>query len=147
MLLILAAYAIAFASLAAIELPFWPISWILAHLLRSARSLAPYVVGLLDILKIFVAVAFATWAIGAIGSEPVWLMFIIPGVAMCMNDLDRIRFAKRGISGVHRLFEGSGEPESYDQTADISMERAHVTGDLLGWLFGVTVFLKSASFV
>lgn len=146
MVLKLAAYAIAFISLAAIGLPFLPLSWKVAIWLRSAKGLTPYVFGALDLLMNVVAIAFATWAIGAIGSEPTWLMFIIPGMAMCMHDLDRVRFAKRGISGVRRLFERSGEPESYDQDADISIERARFTGDILGWFLGVALFLKSVRF-
>lgn len=143
----LVSYVIAFVSLAGIELLFWPVSWKLAVWLRSARNIAPYISGTLDFLKIFVAIALSVWVIRAIGYQPTWLMYIIPGIAMYMNDTKRLHLAKRGISNVRRMFHQSGEPDSYEQSTDIFMERAHLTGDFLGWIFGVSFFLRSAEFL
>jgi hypothetical protein len=101
---------------------------------------------LLDAIKICAAVLLASWLIHKIGQSPTWLMFLIPGFLMYRNDLMRIKRVKAGRSNVKQMLEQNGHPESYDQRHDLWIERAHLLGDVSGWILGTNLFLQSAGF-
>lgn len=139
-------YMIAFVVLAGVELPFLPIALVLSPALRKAKWVSPFLVGLLDTVKTCLAIVFAVWLINKIGQSSTWLMFLIPGCLMVRNDIMRVDRVKAGQSNVKRLLEHNGEPESYDQKHDLWIERAHLTGDIAGWIIGVNLVLQSAGF-
>jgi len=114
--------------------------------LRHAKRLAPIVTFLVDGIKIFVAVMAAAWLISIIGQTPAWLMLAIPGYLMVQNGLMRIRRVKAGKSKVKRMLEQNAEPEFYDQRHDLFTERAHLYGDVTGWIAGASLFVKSGTF-
>jgi hypothetical protein len=140
------AYVITFVVLTGIELPFWPITLPLAVALRKAKWFSPFVICLLDVIKICVAVLLASWLVHKIGQSPSWLMFLIPGYLMVKNDLMRINSVKEGKSNVKRILEQKGESESYDQRHDLLMERSHLVGDVAGWVVGTNLVLQTAKF-
>jgi len=146
MLAKIGAYVIAFVVLAGIELPFFPITLSLSVALKKAKWLSPFVICLIDAIKIGVAVILASWLIHKIGQSPSWLMFLIPGYLMVQNNLMRINRVKAGRSNVKRILEQNGEPESYDQRNDLWIERAHLAGDVAGWLVGTSLVLQSSKF-
>lgn len=141
-------YVIAYAFMAAIELPFWPITKALMNSLRNHKrlSLLLLVVASLDTAKICSGVLMAGWLIHAIGQIPSWLMFLIPGYFMVQNDVMRIRRVKAGSSNVKIMLEGNTEPESYDKNHDLRVEQTHLVGDVLGWIVGTNIVVQSASF-
>ena len=140
------AYVITLVVLPGIELPFWPITLSLAVAFKKAKWFFPFVICLLDVIKICVAVLLASWLVHKIGQSPSWLMFLIPGCLMVRNDLMRINRVKEGKSNVKRIFEQNGEPESYDQRHDLLMERAHLVGEVTGWLVGTNLVLQTMKF-
>jgi len=142
----LGAYVIAFVVLAGIELPFFPITMALTMALKKVKWLALFVASFLDAIKICCGVLFAAWLIHKIGQTSSWLMFLIPGYLMVQNNLMRINRVRAGRSNVKRILERGGEPESYDQRHDLWMERGHLLGDVVGWLVGTNIVLRSASF-
>jgi hypothetical protein len=146
MLAKLGAYVIAFVVLAGIELPFFPVTMALTMALKKAKWLAPFVASLLDGIKICCGVLIAAWLIYKIGQTSSWLMFIIPGCLMVQNNLMRINRVRAGRSNVKRMLEQVGESESYDQRYDLWVERGHFFGDVVGWIVGTTLVLRSASF-
>ena len=140
------AYVITFVVFAGIELPFFPITLSIAVALKKAKWLSPFVICLLDVVKIGAAVLLATWLIHKIGQSPSWLMFLIPGYLMVQNNLMRINRVKAGRSNVKRSLEQNGEPESYDQGHDQWIERAHLAGNVTGWIVGTNLVLQSSKF-
>ncbi len=140
------AYVITFVVLAGIELPFWPITLSIAAALRKVKRFFPFVVCLLDVIKICVAMLFASWLVHKIGQSPSWLMFLIPGYLIVQNGLMRINRVKEGKSNVKRILEQNGEPESYDQRYDLLTERSHLVGDIAGWIVGTYLVLQTAKF-
>lgn len=145
MLAKLGAYAIAFVVLAGIELLFFPITMTLVMAIRKAKWVAPFVFSLLDAIKICCGVLLAAWLIRKIGQSSSWMMFLIPGYFMVQNNLMRINNVKAGRSNVMRRLEQEGEPQSYNQKYDLWVERGHLFGDLVGWIVGTNLILKSAS--
>lgn len=146
MLVKFGAYVIAFVVLASIELPFFPITMALARALKKAKWLAPFVTSLLDAIKICCGVLIAAWLIHKIGQTSSWLMFLIPGCLMVQNNLMRINRVRSGRSNVKRMLEKDCEQESYDQRHDLWVERGHLLGDVVGWIVGTNLVLRSASF-
>ena len=118
----------------------------LSAALRKAKWVWPFVIGLLDTIKICLAVVFAAWLINKIGQSPAWLMFLIPGYLMVQNNVMRVNRVQAGRSNVKRLLEQYGEPESYDQKHDVWIERAALTGEIAGWIIGTNLVLRSAGF-
>lgn len=142
-------YVIAFVCIAAMwyELLCFPLTMSLVVLVRKiSKWLGVPVMLLLDAAKMTAAVFLSVWLITKLNGAPSWLMFIIPGVLVYQSDMWRLRRAQRGTSNVRKMLEGAGEPESYDQRHDIWMERAHFGGDMLGWIIGAGLCLRSASF-
>ena len=144
-------YLIALVCLAAVEFPFAPITMPLVILMRRVKRetrlwLSIPVTFLYDTAKIIIVILFATWIIKKIGGAPSWLMFIVPGILMYQNDMFRLRRAKRGTSEARAMLERGGEPESYCQSHDVWTERAHLGGDVLGWIIGCNLVLQSAGF-
>lgn len=151
MLVKISSYLTAFVFLATVELSFAPISMSLAMLMRRVNResrlwLSIPITFLYDTTKIIIVILFATWIIKKIGGSPSWFMFIVPGILMYRNDMLRLRWAKSGTSGVRAIFERAGEPESYSQSHDVWMERAHLGGDMFGWVIATNLFLQSAEF-
>jgi hypothetical protein len=142
----LGAYVIAFVVLTGIEFPFLPITLALVMALKNAKWLTPFVTSLLDAMKICCGVLIAAWLIQMIGQTSSWLMFLIPGYLMVQNNLTRINRVRAGRSSVKRMLEQNGEPESYDQRHDLWVERGHLLGDVIGWIVGTNLVLRSASF-
>ncbi len=140
------AYVITFVVLAGIELPFFPITLSLSVAFKKAKWISPFVICLLDVIKIGAAVLLASWLIHKIGQSPSWLMFLIPGYLMVQNTLMRINRVKAGRSNVKRILEQKGEPESYDQRHDLWIEQAHLAGDVIGWIVGTNLVLQSSKF-
>ena len=141
----LGAYASASVMLAAIELPFAPISLALSYAARKRRGLYPTATLLLDAVKIVAAMFIAVWLIHRIGQEPAWLMFLIPGYLRVHKGLMRISRAMGGRSHIKSAFERSGKPESYDQAQDIKLELAHLKGDIVGWIVGACLVLRTTN--
>lgn len=139
-------YFIAFIVIASVEIPFLPITMALSAVLRKTKWVSPFLTGLLDTVKISLAIVFSGWVISKIGQSPAWLMFLIPGYLMVQNNIMRINRVKTGRSNVKRLLEQNGEPDSYDQKHDLWTERAHLTGDIIGWVIGTNLVLKLAGF-
>ena len=139
-------YAIAFVVLAVVEFPFSPITIALSMAFRKVKWLSPIVTALFDAIKICLAILFASWLIDLVGESPAWLMFLIPGYLMCQNDIMRINRVKAGHSKVKFSLEKNGEAESYDQKLDLWTERAHLIGDVTGWIVGMNLILQPAAF-
>lgn len=140
------AYAITFVILAGSEIPFFPITLFLSIALKKAKWLLPFIHCILDVIKVGFAVLLASWLIYKIDQAPSWLMFLIPGYLVVHNNLMRINRVKAGRSNVKRILERNGEPESYDQRNDLWIERAHFVGDVVGWIAGTNLVLRSSSF-
>jgi hypothetical protein len=140
------AYVITFVVLAGIELPFFPITLYLAVALKKAKWLSPFIICLRDVVMNVAAVFLASWLIHKIGQSPSWLMFLIPGYLMVQNNLMRINRVKEGRSNVKRMLDQKGELESYDQRHDLWIERAHLLGDVAGWIVGTNLVLQSSKF-
>ena len=73
-------------------------------------------------------------------------MFLIPGYLIVQNNFMRINRVKAGRSNVKWMLERDGEAESYNQSHDLWVERGHLFGDVVGWIAGTNLILKSASF-
>lgn len=146
MLIVIASYIIAIVCLALAELVFSPVSMGLLPVVRTAKRIAPIITVFLDATKITVMISLAVWLIRLIGGTPSYLMFIIPGLMMYGNDQRRIRVAKQGASNVRMMLEAAGEAHSYNQELDIRTENAHLIGDLIGWITGISIWLQSAPF-
>ena len=146
MLAKLGAYVIAFVILAGIELPFFSIAMPLSMALKKVKWAAPFLFSLLDAIKICCGVLLAAWLIHKIDQSSSWLMFLIPGYLMVQNNLMRINRVKAGRSNVKRMLERDGEAKSYDQRHDLWVEGGHLFGELVGWIVGTNLILKSASF-
>ena len=144
----LAAYAIAFLVLAGIPLVFFPFSLALAMGTKKTMGkwAAPFVFPVLDAFQIACGVLIAEWVIHKIGQPCSWLMFLVPGCLMVQNDLMRINRVRAGTSNVERILERGGEPQSYDQRHDLWVERGRLVGDVVGWIVGTSLVLRSAPF-
>lgn len=137
------AYLVTLAVFAGIEIPFLPIMFLIGVPLKRARWLAPFVTCLLAVVKIATAALLATWLIQKFGQAPSGLMLLIPGYAMFHNNLRQLRSVKAGRSNVKSIVEQKGE--SYDQESDLRMKWAYLVGDLVGWVVGASLVLRSTS--
>jgi hypothetical protein len=69
-------------------------------------------------------------------------MIALPALLTYLNDRRRIQKVVVGVSGTKLLLVQHGEPESYDQKADLWNERAHLVGRIVGF----SVFLGHERF-
>ncbi len=144
----LAAYAIAFLVLAGIPLVFFPFN--LALMMGAKKTMgkwtATFVFPAFGAFQIACGVLIAGWVIHKIGQPCSWLMFLVPGYLMVRNDVMRINRVRAGASNVKRILERGGETQSYDQRHDLWVERGHLVGDVVGWIVGMSLVLRSAPF-
>lgn len=138
-------YAIAFIILTWNEVIFFPITLLSCAAFKNEKWLAPFSFLLINAIKLWLAVILAAWLINKIGQLPTWLMFLIPGCLVVLNDVRRITRVVAGRSRVQRLLDLDGEPESYDRQHDLLMELAYLTGDISGWIIGTSLALPSSA--
>ena len=136
------AYLIAYILVRAIELVFYPISFLILRPLRRVKSFSPLLMFVYDSSKACITILLAGWLIREIGQTPSWLMFLIPGYFVVWNAITRLNLAKAGLSNVRSMLAQNNEPESYNQKHDILIERAYVAGSYLGLTIGTNIVVQ-----
>jgi hypothetical protein len=114
-------------------------------LMRKIKSIMPIILAVLDIASNFIAVFIIVLLCDKLNIKTTLLMVIIPGVLTIENNISRIKRAKKGIASVKRMFENSGESDSYEQELDVKNEYGHLIGDVTGLLLSTIYFLSNAS--
>ena len=78
--------------------------------------------------------------------EVAYFMLMFPALLQLWNDMRRVKWAKKGLSGTKRILEHMGEPESYEQAADVRSEQSEEFGRVAGYVVGLALFVGNAPF-
>lgn len=108
---------------------------------RRNKGLAPAATGLLAMLSMALGLLGFLWVARLLQRDPSVWMFLLPFVLVVRNDLDRLRRAWVGQTGIKDHLERHGE--AYDPHLQARMEVGSLVGDVIG-LWGVYLLWGSS---
>jgi len=108
--------------------------------IKSHKSLLPFIIGVAEILGSFLFVFLVALVFGFIKMGGSIYVIIFYTILLLNNDIGRISNIKKDRSPVWLLMKLNGEEDSYDKKNDLKKEFFALFGGLVGLFLGVIYY-------